>query len=256
MTVGLLKKLLKAAVRAAGKSIEWVGDKTGIYPLEELGRRIQDACRETSKQVSQTRSYDQNTATVDETEQIAEMLSKFSRSLNAQASDLENAARQRVERFFDSIIGVMDGLIEGPIIRNLKAQKELVGSSVNGKLLRVLSVRVSLSDPECISILKLASGSGKQQKMEHFGKKVIQEGLDSLCASLNQAFDSACDCVEDELQELSNTNKDQLEKLMSQIQDVKNARLRDVHACEDAILLPAQKLGASEAVLKLLSERG
>ena len=113
---------LKDLVRGLGKCIEWFGDKTRIYPIEKLGKWIQDACHETSKQVSQTRSYDQNTATVDETEQIAEMLSKFSRSLHTQASDLENAARQRIDGFFDSIIGVLDGLIEGPIIRNLKAQ--------------------------------------------------------------------------------------------------------------------------------------
>lgn len=247
---------LKDLVRGLGKCIEWFGDKTRIYPIEKLGKWIQDACHETSKQVSQTRSYDQNTATVDETEQIAEMLSKFSRSLHTQASDLENAARQRIDGFFDSIIGVMDGLIEGPIIRNLKAQKKLVSSSIDGKLLHVLSVRVSLSDPECISILKLASGEEKHQKMEHFGKKVIQEGLDSLCASLNQALDSACDCVEAELQELSNTNKNQLEKLMRQIQEIKNARLRDIYTYEDAILLPVQKLGASEAVLELLTGKG
>ena len=108
---------LKDLVRGLGKCIEWFGDKTRIYPIEKLGKWIQDACHETSKQVSQTRSYDQNTATVDETEQIAEMLSKFSRSLHTQASDLENAARQRIDGFFDSIIGVMDGLIEGPTKR-------------------------------------------------------------------------------------------------------------------------------------------
>lgn len=103
---------------------------------------------ETSKQVYQTRSYGSETPPPwMKQEQIAEMLSKFSRSLHTQASDLENAARQRIDGFFDSIIGVMDGLIEGPIIRNLKAQKKLVSSSIDGKLLHVLSVRVSLSDP-------------------------------------------------------------------------------------------------------------
>lgn len=250
--MGLLKRL----GNVIGRGLEWVGKKTHSKIVEDAGRALQDICRETSQRTGQTKGYDQNTATESETVQIADILAGFSLGLKAQAQTIEQQAKQEVENYFNQIITAMAGVLgENAAIRNLKSQKTLIIQGIDHKLINILAQRVSLTDQECLNILKMGAGAEKEQKMEAFGRKVIQEGLDSLCDSLESAFSGVCSTIEDEINALAEQEKSDLQRLVDQLGEITKKRMKDVGNKEEDMLSPAQKLAASEFVLELVNEK-
>ena len=77
--MGLLGDIFRAAGRAAGRGVEWVGEKLNSEKIQQIGRDIQDACRETSRKTGKTNEYDQETASERETERMADSCSVSSR---------------------------------------------------------------------------------------------------------------------------------------------------------------------------------
>ena len=81
--MGWFGERLRSVGRTIGRGVERFGQVTGIKSIENAGRKIQDICQETSRRTGSSREYDQDTATVDETAHIAEILSSFSSGLRS-----------------------------------------------------------------------------------------------------------------------------------------------------------------------------
>ena len=106
--MGLLN-LGRAIGRAIGRGVETVGKIIHSEKTQEVGRKIQDACRETAVSTGRQREYDQDTATERETRQIADILSSFSLGLNSQAGSIEVMAQQTVKQYFDNLTAAIQG---------------------------------------------------------------------------------------------------------------------------------------------------
>ena len=179
--MGLLSSFCRAVGRAVGRGVETVGKIIHSEKTQEVGRKIQDACRETAVSTGRQREYDQDTATERETRQIADILSSFSLGLNSQAGSIEVMAQQTVKQYFDNLTAAIQGVMgNNAMVRTLKSQKNIISSNIPGKLRDVLAKRVALTDSECSRILKMPAGTEKEKAMNDFGHKVIQEGLDAL----------------------------------------------------------------------------
>ena len=171
----------RAVGRVAGRVVEGVGKLVHSETIQRVGRKIQDACRETAVSTGRQREYDQDTATERETRQIADILSSFSLGLNSQAGSIEVMAQQTVEQYFDNLTAAIQGVMgDNAMVRSLKSQKKIISSNIPGKLRDVLAKRVALTDSECSRILKMPAGTEKEKAMNDFGHKVIQEGLDAI----------------------------------------------------------------------------
>lgn len=255
--MGFFGGLIRGFGRALGRGVEWLGEKTGISFLESAGQAIQDACRTTSQRTGQTRGYDQNTATEGETAKIADILSGFSSGLKGQAKMIEQQSKQEVESYFNQLTASMKtALGDVAAVRNIQSQKQLIVQGIDGKLTNVLAQRVSLADQECLNILKMRAGAEKEQKMEMFGRKVINEGLASLCNSLESAFSSVCRSIEEEINALAEQEKKDLQSLADQLREISNKRMKNASSKEETMLLPAQTLAASELILELVNGKG
>lgn len=249
--------LFKALGRAFGRVVEWVGDKTGIWEIENAGRKIQDACQETSRRTGASKEYDQDTATVDETARIAEILSGFSAGLREDGTRIEQAAREYVGDYFDQLYAAMDAALgRKKAVKSLMLQKQIVLGSISGSFTEVLTRRVSLSDTECLAILKLPKGADKEKKMNAFGKKVINEGLEKLCGNIERSVDTIRGETEDELNDIVQEHQKLLEDFAHQIGEITKKRQSDVESEESGLLLPSQKLVASELLLELVRGGG
>lgn len=245
--------LFKAIGRAFGRAVEWVGEKTGIWAIESAGMSIQDACRETSRRTGASKGYDQDTATADETARMAEILSAFSAGLREDGTRIEQTAREDVETYFDQLHAAMEtALGRKKAVKSLMLQKQIVLGSISGSFNEVLTRRVSLSDTECLDILKLPKGADKEKKMEAFGKKVINEGLEKLCGNIKGSVETIRKETEDELSDIVQEHQRLLEEFSQQIEKVAKMRQSDMESQESSLLFPSQKLAASELLLELV----
>lgn len=256
---GWIKKGIKAAGRGIGKAVETVGRVTGVWAIEEAGMNMQDACRKTSKKVSKKTGemdeFDQNYATAEETVNVAEILSGFSDGLHNQAHAVEQSAKECVENYFAQLDVALDETLEDKqAIRNLKVQKQVVLKIIDGSFSDILSSRVSLSDVECLEILKMRKGIVKEQKMRSFGSRVIEEGLDQLCERVKQSVTEICDGLDEELSAMVVQHQKDLDDFSNKLDELANKRQNNIDSSEDDMLIPAKKLVASELVLGLIQE--
>ena len=245
----------RAVGRVAGRVVEGVGKLVHSETIQRVGRKIQDACRETAVSTGRQREYNQDTATERETRQIADILSSFSLGLNSQAGSIEVMAQQTVKQYFDNLTAAIQGVMgDNAMVRTLKSQKNIISSNIPGKLRDVLAKRVALTDSECSRILKMPAGSEKEKAMNNFGHKVIQEGLDALEKSVSKSLDTVSDMVAEELDETAKQQKLEFENFAAQLQDVLKHQNDSNSDRESGMLAPAERLSASEMVLDLLEE--
>lgn len=245
--------LFKALGRKIGRAVEWVGEKTGIWAIESAGMKIQNACQETSRRTGASKEFDQATATLDQTAHMAEILSGFSIGLQAHGTHIEQGARKYIEEYFDNLNSAIDEIFHSrKLHKSLMLQKQLILSSIDGSFNEVLIRRVSLSDTECLNILKLPKGPDKEKKMDAFGNKVINEGLEQLCQKVKNSIESIRNETGDELSDIVHEKQNFLEDIAHQIEEVTKKRKSDADDKESSILLPSQKLAASELLLNLV----
>lgn len=247
---------IKGKGRSLGKAIEDWGVKHDFKPAEKLGRGLQNVCRETSRNTGSTQSYDPNTSSASDTEQIAGILSGFSLGLKSQAQSLERQAKQMIEDYFEVLTNALKELFgNSTIVYSMKTQEVVAIQGIDNRLLKVLSRRVSLDDPECLRILKMPRGPAKEAAMDAFGHKVINEGLDELCRSLQIGFKMINDSMSKELDALVQQQINQQKLLIEQLRQMADKFETDADNKEEALLSPSRKLAACDLVVELLEER-
>ena len=253
--MGFFSSIGRAVGRVAGRVVEGVGKLVHSETIQRVGRDIQDACRKTASDTGRQHEYDQDTATERETQRIADILSSFSLGLNSQAGSIEVMAQQTVEQYFDNLTAAIQGVMgNNAMVRTLKSQKNIISSNIPGRLRDVLAKRVALTDSECSRILKMPAGTEKEKKMNDFGHKVIQEGLDALEKSVSKSLDTVSDMIAEELDGMAKQQKLDLENCAAQLQDVLKHQGDSTSDRENGMLAPAERLSASEMVLDLLEE--
>ena len=254
--MGFWGKLARAAGRLVGSAVETVGNALNNDVLRNIGSGLQDMCQEVSHLAGETDSYDPDIANASDAEQMADILASFSVGLKGQAQALEEQVKGLVNSYFENLTGAMREVLgNSSAVHNMEIQKRLAIQNIDNQLLNVLSQRVSLSDPECLRILKKSKGRQKEKDMEAFGRKVIREGLDGLCKSLESAFATINNSLTEELDGLADQQRYNTEEMVAQLNKMIEKLSEDADSKEDAILLPAQKLVACELVTELLDER-
>lgn len=251
--MGWFGDAFRAAGRWVGRKVEEIGEKTGIEPIRTAGQKIQDACRETSRSTGSTKEYDLDTATVDETAHIAEILSGFSYGLQGQGRTIEQSTKKYIGDYFDQLYSSMNAVLgANATVKNLMLQKQLIINTIDGSFNNVLSTRVSLTDSECLSILKLPKGSAKEKQMNAFGEKVINEGIEKLCANVQKSVEAIRQETESELGGMVEQQQKLIEDFSRHINELADKRKKDITESESEILWPSQKLAAGELLLELL----
>lgn len=234
--------------RKVGKVMKGVGAVVGSDTLYNKGNDWRYAGR--------TSSYDRYTASEVQTVNVADVLSGFSLGLKGQVATIERQSKQYVEDYFDGMIqGMESALGDCAATRNLKSQKRLIVQSIDGQLSNVLARRVALTDSECLAILSLQPGFEKERKMDDFGRKVIQEGLDNLASALETSLTSASESITEELDAAAEEQRNGLERLIAQLNAITEKRTKDSGIAEEAMLSLANKMTACDLALELMEEQ-
>lgn len=212
--MGFLRNLIGYAAEGIGKLI-------GSEKIQDWGRNFRGASEAVSSSVSKYDSYDRETATVSETEDLSAALSKFSTEYRDQASDIEDNMLDIVEEYFDKITDDLSA--KGFETGFIKAEIKLVKKTIRHSITNSLSVRLTLSDPDCRRILELKKGSHKKKKMEAFCAEIVNDAIYELVSNLKYSFKAIeykiKDAVDSKLEENEKElaiEKDRLVNLIAQ----------------------------------------
>lgn len=252
--MGFFGSIFRAAGRGLGKVVSWVGEKTGIDAIREAGDNIQYACRETSHRTGSSREYDRDYASVDQTANMADILAGFSTGLYGQGQMIEQVAKKDIEAYFDQLYIALDSVLGKGALKTLNLQKQLVLGSIDGSFNDVLTRRVSLADSECLNILKMPQGFAKEKEMNAFGVKIINEGIENLCANIQKSVEAIRTDMAAELSDMVETQRRSLKEYEDKAKEVFEKRQSDIESSEAEIFFPAKKLAAAELLLDMMHE--
>lgn len=250
----VVSSTVKAVGRGVGKIVEGTGEIIGSETLQRVGRGIQDACSETSRKVSETREYDKQSASVNQTIIINEILSSFSIGLQAQADTIERNCVVESQRYFDDLIKELDSTKSGIKANRLKATLNSVKSSINGSLKKHLAKRVSLDDRECLQVLQMSAGKEKENVMHAFGKKVINEALNALSKQIADIVREQNEEIEEFLADVLEKQEIELSTMQRQFDSIATQAKCDVLNKENAKVTPLVLIGVTDMVLSNFSE--
>lgn len=243
----------KSIGRALGRGIEKVGDVFGSATLTRIGLGIQDAC---SEKIASEKSYNKNEANIYTTDRLNEILVSFSEGYFQQATSIENACIGRVESYYDDLISIIEntpGVVNNKAnLKALKYGKNRIAKSITGGIKDPLAKRMSIDDSECLSILKMDSGTEKKYAMTRFTQKVIREALNNLSRNVKETLN---DQTNDILEYLNNISEEQ-EKEMKLLKEYFDKLIRNTEIeqsdKEKSCVLPLLTVEASKRVVEIL----
>ena len=171
-------------------------------------------------------SYEKETADVYTTERLNEILVSFTDEYLPQTSKIEFEVIKEIEKYYNDLISeVQKSNIksEAYMQKKLKREKNEIRATILGSIRSPLEKRMSLSDRECLEILKMDSGTAKKKKMNQFVQKIIDEAFNNLVCnvekSLREATEEVKECFENLLKDREEENavmKNQYENLLNE----------------------------------------
>jgi hypothetical protein len=208
-------------------------------------------------------SYDPETATVDETKKINELIGKCVEDYSEEAEEYEIEVKEIVRKRLKKIKTLLEEVNEineedEPIIDDnifnifrLKS-KEIVKSLDNVYTRQIVNV-FSLNNNELIDILKKEKGIGKKNDLTNLAKRTLKEANDNLLKALDESVKEQQEFIEIKLenylkdrQDLLETSKKETEKIIQTSEKDKEERLK-LQAKYDNII---DKLGVLENLMR------
>lgn len=245
--------LFKAIGRAIGRGVEKVGDFFGSETISNAGRKIQDTCAE---KIASEKSYDKKEANIYTTDRLNEILVSFSAGYFQQATSIENTCIRIVEEYYDKLISIIENApgvtYNKANFKALKNGKNRIAKSITGGIKDPLAKRMSIDDSECLSILKMDSGSEKKQAMTNFTQKVIREALKNLSKNVRETLNYQTDDIQDYLNNISEEQEKEMRSLKEHFDKlIGNSELEQSDK-EKSCVLPLFTLDVSERICEIL----
>jgi len=244
----------KSIGRAIGRGVEKVGSFLGSEKIENTGRKIQNACSETSRKVGETSEFDKERANVSQTVKMNEILSSFSIGLQEQADSLEKGCVKEVQKYFMELIITLGKTKSNIGTERLKSSMREVERSTDGAIKKHLSKRVSLDDQECLKILEMDSGEKKVIAMRKFGEKVIDEALNNLALEISKIAKNQNEEIQEYLEDLLEKQKNEFEMMQNQFDKILMQSKEEVVDKENANVTPKILVEISDMVISRINE--
>ncbi len=215
----------RAIGRFVGGCAEKIGEATGWTRLEEAGRNLKERCAKeiesTSRQTSEQDSYDNEAASIAETNRMNKILSEFSIKLADYADSLEENAIKESSLYFNELVSILEDNKGKSTLKintsKIKRNKIKIEKQIRGSFKKHLSKRVSLDDHECLSILKLDAGIKKKNAMSNFGNRVLKEAAYNLCSDIEDSLleqqEYIEECLDEKMEEFIMIQSQMMDKL-------------------------------------------
>lgn len=198
---------------------DWVKDK-----VEKVRDFFTGSSSGTGTAVSKENSYDPEKAKMEETLRINNILVSFRSNIETRSDKLEKDAlkisRESIDGLIDYLKSINNKKYSGKAlninIERLVRENRKTEDSIHGYIKKHVQKRVSIDDSECLTILKMESGSEKEYKMTNFSNKVLGEAIKELSnkikKSIQEQADNIADQIEDRIDLVESTSSNTIEK--------------------------------------------
>ena len=253
--MGWFGSMVRAVGRAVGRGVEKVGNFLGSETISNAGRSIQEACAE---RVASEKSYDKKEANIYTTDRLNEILVSFSEGYFQQTTTIENNCIRLVEDYYDRLIDIIEkapsSVNSAANLKALKHGKSRISRTITGGIKDPLAKRMSLDDSECLSILKMDSGTEKKQAMTNFTKKVIKEALNNLTKNVRAALTDQTEDIQDYLSGISEEQEKTMQALKEHFDKMVQDNELEQGDKEKKCVLPLYIVDVSDCVFDILRE--
>lgn len=175
------------------------------------------------KVIAQAPTYNQQTATADDTTKINSLLSELKNQLIMQSESIEDKLNYECEKYIDQISEMLEEMqINVRSIEKISAQNN---RRIKNIFREQISQNLSISNKECADILYMLPGEEKQNAITKFKNQVIIKALKLIQQEIKNNFDNVIEtaeiCISNKLQN-ENNNISQNLNYLEQIKQVSN----------------------------------
>ena len=170
------------------------------------------------ERVARQRSYDVQTASIDQSKQLDEILQeersrrrpkidRAERQIREAMKEIQTQIKTDIPKFEKFGLKMDSAIVDQQF--ELLEQGETLVSLVNR--------RYSLSDAECRNILKMNEGEGKKQRMKQFGREIVLKGGKKYFDRLSQTCDVVFNYIDDAAGRHTATQNAEMERYATDI---------------------------------------
>lgn len=224
--IGTVTSIGKSVIGGlVGAAVEWVSEK--IFGI------------------SDTPSYNPQSASIDQTKIVNQMISECVDSYGEEAKKLENFAKNMLEEYLNNIIMVLTPLKEKDvipfhIIKSLEYETKVLKESINNVYMISIENTFSLNNNNLLNILELDPGKEKQKKLQTLAISTLEESNAIFKEKISKFFlkqqqhilkelielkkqrENLKDSVEEEFEKIRNKKEESQDALNKSISELKN----------------------------------
>jgi hypothetical protein len=159
-----------------------------------------DASEKTSVDIGQMKAYKDEKAEISDVVELNKVLSSFLNSIEEKADALEQSILVECSSYFEELIDFLKREEQFSKYKNQIDRLERVfrktTKMLKGTFKAKIAKRISLSDFECNSILKMLPGERKSVAMKEFTEKVLTEGIETIIYEIKIRLEEFCEETE------------------------------------------------------------
>lgn len=175
------------------------------------------------KVIAQTPTYNQQTATADDTTKINSLLSELKNQLIMQSESIEDKLTYECEKYIEEIKDILEEMQIN--VRSIDKISTQNNHKIKNIFREQISQNLSISNKECADILYMSPGEEKQNAITKFKNQVIIKALKLIQQEIKNNFDNVIEtaeiCISNKLQN-ENNNISQNLNYLEQIKQVSN----------------------------------
>ena len=164
--------------------------------------------------------YDPETATVDETKRVNEILTKCVKAYEKESKEYEKDAKKIANQYFQKIVDLLrevnemddnENIIEEYIFDMLEQRKEKIDKDFENIYSKEISNAFSLNNNKLLDILKMGKSREKRDKLNSLAKNTIKNANKKLTDALKNSVSQEQDYIMEKLSKYMKNREDLLE---------------------------------------------
>lgn len=177
--------------------------------------------------ISETPEYNPNTASVDETKKINELLEKCITNYSEQAEEFDVMTQKIIESYFSKVkkelteINKNEVIIKEHIFDMFDFQAKEISNKLNNVYSKYIAEVFSLNNNELLDILSLKAGNRKQRKLNNLAISTLEKANEQLLSKLDKFLKEQQDFISDELEKYINNLDKEFEKAIVETEKIK-----------------------------------
>lgn len=178
--------IISSAVSVVGKVVSGGAKLIGGAIKAGVGGLVSSAIdwvKETFFSVSETPSYRTDTATIDQTKKINELLDKCVNSYGKEAKKYEDAAKEIIETYTERLMDTLDEIkaieiLPEYIYRSLISDTKMLVKQIDNRYINSINNTFSLNNTRLLEILEMDAGMKKEKALQKLAIQTLEKTHD------------------------------------------------------------------------------